>query len=207
MRTRKAPPGQEQPPACLLHSRRWPVRMGSSITRWARRNTGCVIQNRPTLNIIGIVRASGRLQAHNCGAPASRSDFADELIRLSLGGAQYGAVGGAAGLTHGGRLSARLRGERVVWIGCAEGHAQCFFTYSTLLAIVTQKNSAGIFVPAEFILTMQLQFHLSAATPASETTSSCEPVPPLTPMAPINLPPTTSGLPPREAITSSSVGR
>jgi len=31
-----------------------------------------------------IVRASGRLQARHCGAPASRSDFADGSIRLSL---------------------------------------------------------------------------------------------------------------------------
>ena len=49
--------------------------------------------------------------------------------------------------------------------------------------------------------------YFSAATPACEITSSCEPVPPLTPIAPMILPPTISGLPPREAITSSSVGR
>jgi hypothetical protein len=55
------------------------------------------------------------------------------------------------------------------------------------------------------LLAAKCQF--SAATPACETTSSCEPLPPLTPIAPINLPPTTSGLPPREAITSSSVVR
>ena len=49
--------------------------------------------------------------------------------------------------------------------------------------------------------------YLSDATPAWETTSSCEPVPPLTPMAPISLPPTIKGLPPRDPITSSSVDR
>jgi len=51
------------------------------------------------------------------------------------------------------------------------------------------------------------QPYLSAACPASDTTLSCEPVAPLTPMAPITLPSTTRGLPPRDAITSSSVAR
>src|SRR5450759_3076792 len=53
----------------------------------------------------------------------------------------------------------------------------------------------------------RLRYYLSAATPACESTSSCAPAPPLTPMAPITLPPTISGLPPRDAITSSSDNR
>jgi len=51
------------------------------------------------------------------------------------------------------------------------------------------------------------QPYLSAACPASDTTLSCEPVAPLTPMAPITLPSAIRGLPPRDAITSSSVAR
>jgi hypothetical protein len=41
--------------------------------------------------------------------------------------------------------------------------------------------------------------------PAVHTTSSCEPVAPEQPMAPMILPSSISGMPPREAITSSSV--
>jgi hypothetical protein len=56
--------------------------------------------------------------------------------------------------------------------------------------------------------TQYRKYYLRPATPACEIVSSCEPVPPLTPMAPMILPPTTSGLPPREAIKASpSVGR
>lgn len=45
----------------------------------------------------------------------------------------------------------------------------------------------------------------SDAAPAFATTSSCEPVPPEQPIAPMILPPSTSGIPPREAITPSRV--
>ena len=61
--------------------------------------------------------------------------------------------------------------------------------------------------PGRAALQQRSSVYFSAATPACEITSSCEPLPPLAPIAPITLPPTTSGLPPREAITSSSVGR
>jgi hypothetical protein len=44
-----------------------------------------------------------------------------------------------------------------------------------------------------------------AATPALQATSSCEPVPPEQPIAPMSFPPSTSGIPPREPITPSSV--
>jgi hypothetical protein len=44
---------------------------------------------------------------------------------------------------------------------------------------------------------------LIQAPPVRPATPRC-PEPPLTPMAPATLPPTTSGLPPRDAITSSS---
>ncbi len=47
--------------------------------------------------------------------------------------------------------------------------------------------------------------YFTIAAPALAITSSCEPVPPDTPIAPISLPPSISGMPPREAITSSSV--
>src|ERR1700733_2015089 len=40
---------------------------------------------------------------------------------------------------------------------------------------------------------------------AVQVASSCEPVPPEQPIAPISLPPSTNGIPPREAMTSSSV--
>jgi len=40
---------------------------------------------------------------------------------------------------------------------------------------------------------------------AVQVASSCEPVPPEQPMAPMSLPPSISGMPPREAMTSSSV--
>jgi hypothetical protein len=61
------------------------------------------------------------------------------------------------------------------------------------------------FVSAEFIA--KQPSYLSAATPARESALSCTPAPLLTPMAPMTLPPTISGLPPREAITSSGVAR
>src|SRR5262249_20263934 len=58
------------------------------------------------------------------------------------------------------------------------------------VALVTKKTPG--------LLTRRIAFefaktYFSAATPACETVSSCEPVPPLTPIAPIILPPTTSG--------------
>ena len=40
--------------------------------------------NAAALDQFRIARASGRVQARNCGAPASPSDFAAGLIRLSL---------------------------------------------------------------------------------------------------------------------------
>src|ERR1700694_3350525 len=43
------------------------------------------------------------------------------------------------------------------------------------------------------------------AAAAAQTASSCEPVPPEQPMAPMILPPSTRGMPPREAMMSSSV--
>src|SRR6266540_1197254 len=49
--------------------------------------------------------------------------------------------------------------------------------------------------------------YLTVAAPALQTTSSCEPVPPEQPMAPISFPPSRSGIPPREPITPSSVMR
>src|SRR5438105_4965489 len=48
---------------------------------------------------------------------------------------------------------------------------------------------------------------LMVAAPAVHITSSCEPVAPEQPMAPISLPSSTSGMPPREAMTSSIVNK
>jgi hypothetical protein len=47
--------------------------------------------------------------------------------------------------------------------------------------------------------------YLIVAAPAMHTTSSCEPVAPEQPIAPMILLSSTSGIPPREAMTSSSV--
>jgi len=47
----------------------------------------------------------------------------------------------------------------------------------------------------------RMDYWLSAAIPALATTSSCAPVPPEQPMAPIILPPSINGTPPREATT------
>ncbi len=49
--------------------------------------------------------------------------------------------------------------------------------------------------------------YLMSAAAALAHTSSCEPVPPEAPMAPISLPFSTSGMPPREPITPSRVTR
>ena len=46
---------------------------------------------------------------------------------------------------------------------------------------------------------------LIVAAPALQTISSCEPVPPEQPIAPISLPASTIGMPPREAMMPSSV--
>ena len=71
----------------------------------------------------------------------------------------------------------------------------------------TMSISAGIFSPAEFF-ERGARLYFRAAAPASEMTSSCDPVPLLAPTAPIILPSTTSGLPPCEAVKASpSVGR
>src|ERR1700676_175923 len=43
------------------------------------------------------------------------------------------------------------------------------------------------------------------AAAVAQTASSCEPVPPEQPMAPMILPPSSKGMPPREAMISSSV--
>ena len=56
-------------------------------------------------------------------------------------------------------------------------------------------------------ISQSIRSYCAALAPACETTSSCEPVPPDTPMAPMIFPLTMIGLPPREAITSSSVAR
>jgi hypothetical protein len=48
---------------------------------------------------------------------------------------------------------------------------------------------------------------LIVAAPALQTASSCDPVPPEQPIAPTSLPSSISGMPPREATTSSSVAR
>src|SRR5580700_6449420 len=57
--------------------------------------------------------------------------------------------------------------------------------------------------PSDLLLVVNYLLIVFAA--AVQVASSCEPVPPEQPMAPINLPPSTSGMPPREAMTSSSV--
>ena len=49
------------------------------------------------------------------------------------------------------------------------------------------------------------QRYLNSAAPALQATSSCEPVPPEQPMAPITFPFSTSGIPPRAAMTPSIV--
>ena len=64
-------------------------------------------------------------------------------------------------------------------------------------------RAAGIETPAERRSSGRL--YLSAAWPASDTTLSCEPEPPLTPMAPTTLPPDINMFPPRDAMTSSRV--
>src|SRR5258708_540239 len=61
-------------------------------------------------------------------------------------------------------------------------------------------------IPAPAIR-MRNRRYLIAATPAWEMTSSCDPVPPDTPIAPMILPFTTLGLPPRDPIMPSSVAR
>lgn len=53
----------------------------------------------------------------------------------------------------------------------------------------------------------QDEHYLMVAAPTLQATSSCEPVPPEQPIAPIIFPPSTSGIPPREPITPSSVMR
>src|SRR5882762_7961708 len=50
-------------------------------------------------------------------------------------------------------------------------------------------------------------YRFTASAPALQITSSCEPVPPEQPMAPTSLPPSRMGMPPRDAMTSSSVRR
>ena len=50
-------------------------------------------------------------------------------------------------------------------------------------------------------------YRFTASAPALQTTSSCEPVAPEQPMAPISLPPSRMGMPPRDAMTSSRVRR
>jgi hypothetical protein len=47
--------------------------------------------------------------------------------------------------------------------------------------------------------------YLMTAAPTFATTSSCEPVPPEQPIAPMSFPFSTSGMPPREAMTPSIV--
>ena len=49
--------------------------------------------------------------------------------------------------------------------------------------------------------------YLIVAAPTLQATSSCEPVPPEQPIAPISLPPSTRGMPPREAMIPSRVSR
>jgi len=49
--------------------------------------------------------------------------------------------------------------------------------------------------------------YLTVAAPALQTTSSCEPVPPEQPIAPMIFPPSNSGMPPREPMTPSRVRR
>ena len=47
--------------------------------------------------------------------------------------------------------------------------------------------------------------YFTVAAPTLHATSSCEPVPPEHPIPPMSLPPCTSGIPPREPMTPSSV--
>jgi hypothetical protein len=49
--------------------------------------------------------------------------------------------------------------------------------------------------------------YFTTPAPTFATTSSCEPVPPEQPMAPMSFPFSTSGIPPREAMTPSTVTR
>jgi hypothetical protein len=50
-----------------------------------------------------------------------------------------------------------------------------------------------------------INYLLMVAAPTMHTASSCEPVPPEQPIAPMILPSSISGMPPRDAMTSSSV--
>src|SRR5579864_1603301 len=54
-------------------------------------------------------------------------------------------------------------------------------------------------------LLLVVNYLLIVLAAAVQVASSCEPVPPEQPMAPMSLPPSISGMPPREAMTSSSV--
>jgi len=49
------------------------------------------------------------------------------------------------------------------------------------------------------------RIYFTVAAPALQATSSCDPVPPEQPIAPMSLPFSTRGIPPRKAITPSSV--
>ena|ERR1035438_4406049 len=49
------------------------------------------------------------------------------------------------------------------------------------------------------------QYYLKSAAPTLQAASSCEPVPPEQPIAPTSFPSSTSGIPPRDAMTPSRV--
>src|ERR1700739_1586327 len=55
------------------------------------------------------------------------------------------------------------------------------------------------------LLWLYRRYYLTVAAPALHATSSCDPVPPEQPIAPMSFPLSTSGIPPRVAITPSSV--
>jgi hypothetical protein len=57
------------------------------------------------------------------------------------------------------------------------------------------------------LLWLYRRYYLTVAAPALHATSSCDPVPPEQPIAPMSFPLSTSGIPPRVAITPSSVRR
>jgi len=75
--------------------------------------------------------------------------------------------------------------------------------YRNLVASENSRKLAGIFVPAKFAA--KPSSLLEAGYSSFREHVILGPGAPLTPMVPMTLPSTISGLPPRDAITSSSV--
>jgi hypothetical protein len=80
-----------------------------------------------------------------------------------------------------------------------EGVTREFFGAAAVLSAAKNVQSFAAEQPKDAL------FYVTVAAPALHTTSSCDPVPPEQPIAPISFPFSTSGIPPRKAIAPSSV--